>query len=124
MTNEQFAEMLSVSTKTVSRALNDTLQPKGYITIINPKSKSRSFQLNRGVIEADVRQKVQDEKPGQNVQDNMDKLSNEHGQNDPIKDNKKINIKDKETVESPRGKVEAVREVMKSSTDTNGEFKF
>jgi DNA-binding MarR family transcriptional regulator len=43
MTNEQFAKELNVSEKTVQRALNDTLEDKGYITIINPRSKNRSF---------------------------------------------------------------------------------
>lgn len=124
MTNEQFAAMLTVSERTVSRALNDTLQARGYITIVNPRSKNRSFKLNRSVIEDDVRQFVQEEEHRQNVQENLDNLSNEHRQNDFIKDNKKINIKDKETIDTPRGKVEAVREAMKTSTDTNGEFKF
>jgi DNA-binding transcriptional regulator YhcF (GntR family) len=124
MTNEQFAKELNVSEKTVQRALNDTLEDKGYITIINPRSKNRSFQLNKSVIEDKLGQIDQDKEHGQNVQDNMDKMSNQHGQFDPIKDNKKINIKDKETIEPPRGKVEAVREVMKDSTSSNGEFKF
>ena len=136
MTNEQFAKMLNVSERTVSRALNDTLQSKGYITIINPKSKSRSFQLNRSVIEADVRQNVQEEEHRQNVQENIDNLSNEHRQNDFIKDNKKINIKDNGVMnqpleadyitqaDAPRGKVEAVSEVMKNSTNSQGGFKF
>ena len=136
MTNEQFAAMLAVSERTVSRALNDTLQAKGYITIINPKSKSRSFQLNRSVIEAHLRQIGLEEEHRQNVQDNIDNLSNKHRQNDLIKDNKKINIKDNGVMnqpqaadiitlaDAPRGKVEAVKEVMKTSTNSNGGFKF
>jgi hypothetical protein len=117
--------MLNTSERTVSRALNDTLKDRGYITIINPRSKSRSFQLNRSIIEEDVRQKVQEEKHGQNVQDNMDNLSNQLGQFDPIKDNKKINIKDKELVESQaRSREEAIRDVMSSSTNSEGKFNF
>lgn len=138
MTNEQFAAMLTVSERTVSRALNDTLQAKGYITIVNPKSKSRSFKLNRSVIEANLRQIGLEEEHRQNVQENIDNLSNEHRQNDFIKDNKKINIKDNDNVidqpyqadritlvaEAPRGKVEAVKEMMKNSTNPDKSFKF
>jgi transcriptional antiterminator len=137
MTNEQFAEMLNVSERTVSRALNDTLQSKGYITIINPKSKSRSFQLNKSIIEEDVRQIVLEEKKHrQNVVDNIDNLSNEHRQNDFIKDNVKDKVKDKDVINqpqvadcitlanAPKGKVEVVSEVMKDSTTQENRFKF
>lgn len=116
MTNEQFAAMLTVSERTVSRALNDTLQAKGYITIVNPKSKSRSFRLNRDVIEAELGQIDSVEEHRQNVQENMDSLSNQHRQNDPIKDKEKDNI--------IKDKVTSVREVMKDSTSSQGKFKF
>jgi hypothetical protein len=63
-------------------------------------------------------------------------LSNKHGQNDPIKDNKNINIKDKDVINqpqgadcitsanAPKGKVEVVSEVMKASTNPDNTFKF
>jgi hypothetical protein len=55
----------------------------------------------------------------------MDNLSNQHGQFDPIKDNKKINIKDKELVEpQARSREEAIRDVMSNSTNSEGKFNF
>ena len=136
MTNEQFAAMLNVSERTISRALNDTLHPKGYITIINPRSKSRSFQLNRNVIEADLRQNGLEEELGQNVQENIDNLSNKLRQFDFIKDNKNIKIKDNDVKQQPlqagcitlvddsRSKVDVLKDVINNSTSNQGNFKF
>ena len=52
-------------------------------------------------------------------------MTNSTKQNDLVKDNiKDNNIKEKENLNHPRGKVEVVKNVMKDSTSSKGEFKF
>ncbi len=102
MTNQQFAEMLFISERTVSRAISK-LEDDGYITITSPRSRNRTLLFNKEKVEEKLRQNVQDESSTkehrQNVQVNIDNLSNQHRQNDFIKDNKKINLKDKREAE-------------------------
>lgn len=104
MTNEQFAAMLSVSASTVSRALS-RLAAENYITITDPKSKKRTLLFNQAVVEAKLSQiaEVKDaetEKPKQIDEVNLSNLPKKPKQNDSIKDNKKIILKDKSADET------------------------
>lgn len=107
MTNAQFAEMLSISERTVSRTINDLLAA-GFIDVKNPGSKKRVLEFNAAGVEAKLRQIVEvkaattenSEQPRQNVQVNIDNLSKKPRQNDPIKENIKDKIKEKSADET------------------------
>lgn len=120
MTDEQFAENFGVSAKTVGRHIT-SLEQKGFITRHNAGSKSRTLTYNKENIEKQL---------GQNVQENTDNLSKNHGQNDSLKDKEKKNIKDKKSVEETSvPDVSSPLESQKESrlagcTDENGKFVF
>jgi DNA-binding MarR family transcriptional regulator len=105
MSDKQFAAMLNVSDKTVSRALKE-LEDRGFITreTKNIKGgKERHIKVNLAAIESAAvttdKMSVVDSQ-GTKSPLTKDNLSVDNGQNDLIKDNNKIKIKDNSSDET------------------------
>lgn len=134
MSDDAMSKQFGVSSKTISRALT-VLEDKKLIvreTKNVQKGKERHIKFTKDNLTLDS-----------STKDKMSVVEGTicplpKGQNDLIKENNKnINIKDNGVIDqpqaadritlvadAPRGKVEAVREMMKNSTDSKGGFKF
>jgi DNA-binding transcriptional MocR family regulator len=144
--DESFAKDFGMSVSTVSRAIG-ALKKRGILgaeTKNIQRGKLRYLTVNTATIDDLHKQQNDDcensgsEVPNsQNAHCGMSKLPISTEQNDLIKDKLKDNsLKDNGVMnqpqaadcitlaDAPRGKVEAVSEVMKNSTDDNGGFKF
>ena len=134
MSDDAMSKQFGVSSKTISRALT-VLEDKKLIvreTKNIQKGKERHIKLTRDNLTVDSSTRDKMSVP-QETNCPLPK-----GQNDLIKEkNKNINIKDNSVMnqpyqadcitlvaDAPRGKVEAVREMMKNSTNSEGGFKF
>ena len=144
--DESFAKDFGMSVSTVSRAIG-ALKKRGILhaeTKNIQRGKLRYLTVNVSVIdELHKRQNDSCENSSQEVPNSQNAYSGKvnlpisNKQNDSIKDNIKDNIiKDNGVInqpyqadcitlaDAPRGKVEAVSEVMKDSTSKEGKFKF
>lgn len=135
MSDDAMSKQFGVSSKTISRALT-VLEDKKLIVretknIQKGKERHIKFTKDNLTLDSSTRDKMSV------VEGTICPLPK--GQNDLIKENiENINIKDNDNVidqpyqadritlvaDAPRGKVEAVSEVMKNSTNSNGGFKF
>ena len=130
VSNETFAKHYNVSQSTISRAMT-TLKNKGFLNSVEKRTRqgtTRYLTVNVGKIE-EVSTKQNDDSIEDSTchfaQSALSNLTNSTKQNDLVKDNiKDNNIKEKENLNHPRGKVEVVKNVMKDSTSSKGEFKF
>lgn len=130
VSNETFAKDYNVSQSTISRAIT-TLKNKGFLNSVEKRTRqgtTRYLTVNIGKIE-EVSTKQNDDSIEDSTchfaQSALSNLTNSTKQNDLVKDNiKNNNIKEKENLNHPKGKVEAVKNVMKDSTSSKGEFKF
>lgn len=130
VSNETFAKDYNVSQSTISRAIT-TLKNKGFLNSVEKRTRqgtTRYLTVNIGKIE-EVSTKQNDDSIEDSTchfaQSALSNLTNSTKQNDLVKDNiKDNNIKEKENLNHPRGKVEVVKNVMKDSTSSKGEFKF
>ena len=130
VSNETFAKDYNVSQSTISRAIT-TLKNKGFLNSVEKRTRqgtTRYLTVNVGKIE-----EVSTKQNADSIEDStchfaqsaLSNLTNSTKQNDLVKDNiKDNNIKEKENLNHPRGKVEVVKNVMKDSTSSKGEFKF
>ena len=130
VSNETFAKDYNVSQSTISRAIT-TLKNKGFLNSVEKRTRqgtTRYLTVNIGKIE-EVSTKQNDDSIEDSTchfaQSALSNLTNSTKQNDLVKDNiKDNNIKEKENLNHPRGKVEVVKNVMKDSASSKGEFKF
>lgn len=132
--NEKFATDFGMSQSTVSRAIT-SLKNKGYLKSVEERTRAgttRYLSINIDKIDEKVKE-VSTKQNADSIEDStchfaqsaLSNLTNSTKQNDLVKDNiKNNNIKEKENLNHPKGKVEATKEVMKDSTDSNGKFKF
>jgi DNA-binding transcriptional regulator GbsR (MarR family) len=139
MSDDAFADAFGVSKSTISREMK-VLEDKGFITreTTNIKGgKKRYITINVNKIEEVLTNLKMSVDGG--IQTSNCLLSNvnlpiDNKQNESIKDNIKEKRKDNNEVKQSQAivitsladapKVEAIREVMNNSTDTNGSFKF
>lgn len=130
ITNETFAEWYGTSVSTIKRRI-DNLEAKKII-----KRDTKNIQKGK---ERHLTVLIEMPDSSAKFKKNLAERSNcslRKEQNEPIKDKeKKINTKDNGVMNqptadcitlenAPRGKVEAVKDVMKNSTNSEGGFKF
>ena len=132
--DESFSKDFGVSQSTVSRAIGN-LKKKNIIvanTKNTQKGKLRYLTVLTSTIE-ECRKRQNDfcENSSDEVRNSqIDSCGNvnlpiSNKQNESIKDNIKDNsIKDNENVSSPRGKEDAIKDVMKDSTNSDGSFRY